>query len=70
MIGTVIGDWRLESSLGRSAFGASWRARHLRNGNEAIVKILTPAVGRDPAIRTRLREVWSILIELDHPYIL
>ena len=68
MIGSTIGAWKIERSLGRGAFGTVWAARGA-NGEPVVIKVLIPAISRDPAIRTRLKETWAELHQIDHPNI-
>lgn len=68
MIGSTIGAWKIERSLGRGAFGTVWAARGA-DDEPVVIKILIPAISRDPAIRTRLKETWAELHQIDHPNI-
>jgi eukaryotic-like serine/threonine-protein kinase len=68
MIGSTVGVWKVERSLGRGAFGTVWAARGA-DGEAVVIKVLIPAISRDPAIRMRLKQTWAELHQIDHPNI-
>ncbi len=67
--GTEIGPYRVVGVIGRGGMGVVLEARHVRVGQRAAVKLLTPArraaVG-DAAVRRFLAEV-DALSRLEHP---
>ena len=67
--GTEVGPYRITGLIGRGGMGVVYEARHLRVGQRAALKLLSPArraeVG-DAAVRRFLAEV-DTLSRLEHP---
>jgi serine/threonine protein kinase len=61
------GKWRIEGLLGEGGMGAVYAARHIRNGREAALKLLHPAVAADKAARERFLQEGYAANQVDHP---
>jgi len=69
MIGTVIGTYRLADKLGDGGLGEVYRAVDQASGTEAVFRIFTHEVSRDPMLADRLRAMSPSLKKLQHPNI-
>ena len=67
--GGELGGIRLEAELGRGAMGVVWRGLHLRLMRPVAIKILNPALTRDPKIRARFHAEALGVARLQHPNI-
>lgn len=67
--GGELGGIRLEAELGRGAMGVVWRGLHLRLMRPVAIKILNPALTRDPKIRARFHAEALGVAKLQHPNI-
>jgi serine/threonine protein kinase len=66
--GTILdGKWRVEGTLGAGGMGTVYRARHVRNGREAAIKILHPTVSADPGARERFLQEGYAANHVGHP---
>jgi serine/threonine protein kinase len=68
LIGTELGGYRIEESLGRGGTSVVYRAQHVRLGRRAALKLLTPALGEADFSERFLRES-RLAASLDHPNI-
>lgn len=57
----------VESLIGRGGMGAVYRARQIRLDRPVALKILPPAVGRDPAAAERFAREARAMARLNHP---
>ncbi len=69
-IGTRLGDYRIESLLGRGGMSVVYLAEHERLKRKAALKVLTPELAEDPSFRQRFVSEWERLAGLDHPNII
>ena len=69
-IGSRLGDYRIESMLGRGGMSVVYLAEHERLKRKAALKVLTPELAEDPAFRQRFVGEWERLAGLDHPNII
>ncbi len=67
-IGTVLGGYRIEESLGRGGMSVVYRAEHVRLGRAAALKVLVPGLGEADFSARFLRES-QLAASLDHPNI-
>jgi serine/threonine-protein kinase len=68
LVGTILDSkWRVEGTLGAGGMGTVYRARHVRNGREAAIKLLHPSVGADPAARERFLQEGYAANQVGHP---
>jgi len=68
LIGTELGGYRIEETLGRGGTSVVYRAEHVRLGRRAALKLLTPALGEADFSARFLRES-QLAASLDHPSI-
>jgi tRNA A-37 threonylcarbamoyl transferase component Bud32 len=68
LIGTVLGGYRIEESLGRGGTSVVYRAEHVRLGRRAALKLLAPGLGEADFTERFLRES-RLAASLDHPNI-
>lgn len=66
--GNVIGGYRLVEQIGRGGSSVVYRARHVRLGRQAALKLLRTA-GADAAHRERFVRESKLAASLDHPNI-
>ncbi|MEX2204114.1 MAG: serine/threonine-protein kinase [Actinomycetota bacterium] len=69
-IGTNLGDYRIESLLGRGGMSVVYLAEHIRLKRKAALKVLSPELAEDPTFRARFVIEWERLAQLDHPNII
>ncbi len=66
MLGTVIGNYRIEAEIGRGGMGVVYRARHVNMDRMVAVKALLPQFASDQEVRRRLFQEQRILDGLRH----
>jgi serine/threonine protein kinase len=69
-VGTQIGDYRIDSVLGRGGMSVVYLAEHIRLKRKAALKLLSPELAEDPTFRARFVSEWERLAQLDHPNII
>lgn len=68
--GTQLGDYMLESELGRGSMGVVYRARDTKQGKPVAVKVLLDALASDESFITRFTREAKIIAGLSHPNII
>ena len=66
----ILGAYRLEERIGKGGMGEVYRARHLRLGREAAVKILPANLVTEADFLKRFEREASSAASLTHPNIL
>jgi serine/threonine protein kinase len=67
LVGQVVEDrYRLEEEIGCGAMGMVLRARHVRVGREAAVKVLHEHLMRDPVMVERFEREAAVVARLNH----
>jgi eukaryotic-like serine/threonine-protein kinase len=69
LIGQRLGDYILESELGRGSMGVVYRARHVTRGTSYAVKVLLEQLAADMSFVTRFTREARIIAGLHHPNI-
>jgi serine/threonine protein kinase len=69
-IGTRIGEYLIESLLGRGGMSVVYLAEHVRLKRKVALKVLSPELAEDPTFRQRFVSEWERLAGLDHPNII
>lgn len=67
--GRRIGSYLIEREIGRGGMGVVYEAEDTRLGRRVALKVISPAFGRDPARRERLRREARAAAALSHPAI-
>jgi serine/threonine protein kinase len=67
--GSTFAGYEIESVVGAGGTGILYRARQIRLDRPVALKLVEPAVARDPVIRERLRREARMVAALDHPNI-
>jgi serine/threonine-protein kinase len=67
--GTILGNWELVAVLGKGAMGRVYRARHVRLGREAAIKVLNPEYVSRPDVVQRFFREARVVNEIDHEHI-
>jgi len=67
VIGTIVGHFRVGSSLGAGGMGEVYRAHDLKLDRTVALKFIHPAQAADPEARTRFEREARALAALDHP---
>jgi serine/threonine-protein kinase len=69
LVGRQFGTYRIEALVGSGGMGAVYRARDLRLGRAAAIKVLLEPWTRDPERLARLDREARALAALNHPHI-
>jgi eukaryotic-like serine/threonine-protein kinase len=69
LVGKVIGEYRLEMSLGTGALGETFQAVTERGTGVAAVKVVLPALASAPGFAERFRREMAIVAALHHPHV-
>ncbi|TML99532.1 MAG: serine/threonine protein kinase [Actinobacteria bacterium] len=64
--GAQLGSYRVESVIGSGSAGVVYRARHVRLGTVAALKVLAPEWSAEPVVRERFLHDVHVAAELDH----
>lgn len=67
LVGSVVGDYRIEGVLGTGAMGIVYRALHTVIGKPAAMKVLKPDVANDPDMVGRLVREARTVNAIRHP---
>jgi TolB-like protein/Tfp pilus assembly protein PilF/predicted Ser/Thr protein kinase len=67
VIGTIVGHFRVEGSLGAGGMGEVWRAHDLKLDRTVALKFMHPGLAADPEARQRFEREARALAALDHP---
>jgi len=67
VIGTIVGHFRVESSLGAGGMGEVYRAHDLKLDRTVALKFIHPALAADAEARQRFEREARALAALDHP---
>jgi serine/threonine protein kinase len=70
LTGERLGNYRLESVLGRGGMGVVYRAEQTSLGRTVAVKVIAPALSQDPMLRSRFKREAQLAASLDHPNVL
>ena len=65
----LTGRYLLGEMIGKGGWGMVFRARDLRDGSDAAVKVLSPQHSRDPASVTRFLREQRTIARLHHPHV-
>src|SRR6476661_8147438 len=68
-LGSEMAGHRVERLIGRGGMGVVYLAEHLRLGRKVAIKILSPELARDDAIRRRFIRESRLAAGLEHPNI-
>ena len=69
-IGTIVGDYRIESVLGGGGQGRLYVAEHVHLARKVALKLLRPELAEDPEFRERFIREARLAASIDHPNIL
>ena len=69
-VGTTIGEYEVESVLGRGGMGVVYLARHPRLGRRVALKLLPPELTQDEAFRERFLRESRIAAATEHPNVI
>ncbi len=69
-VGSQLGDYRIESLLGRGGMGVVYLAEHVRLKRKVALKILSGELTDNPAFRERFVRESELAASLDHPNII
>jgi eukaryotic-like serine/threonine-protein kinase len=68
-IGSRLGPYEIQSTLGAGGMGEVYRARDTRLGRTVAIKVLSPHIAADPSFRQRFEREAKAISSLDHPQI-
>src|SRR5262245_23333403 len=69
LVGTHLGNYRIDALLGEGGMGQVFRARDTRLGRDVAIKVLPPAFANDPDRVSRFEREARVLAALNHPNI-
>ncbi|HEX5167059.1 MAG TPA: serine/threonine-protein kinase, partial [Thermomicrobiales bacterium] len=69
LIGTTIGNYRIESLLGTGGMGAVYRGVHLHLNRPAAVKVMHAHLAGEESFKRRFRQEARAVAALSHPHI-
>jgi hypothetical protein len=69
-IGSDFAGYRIEEVAQRGGMGVVYRATQLRLTRMVALKVVTPALARDPSFRERFRREWMVAASIDHPNVI
>jgi serine/threonine protein kinase len=69
-VGTQLGPYRLDETIGRGGMGVVYLARDLRLDRRVAVKIMAAEVAGDPSFRERFEREARMAAAIDHPNII
>ena len=67
--GDTVAGYRIETVLGRGGMGVVYRARHANLDRLAALKVLPPALAREPGLAERFTREWRTAAAQRHPNI-
>src|SRR5690242_20425758 len=67
---SVLADHRLVAKLGEGASGTVYRARHVRDGGEAALKVLSKQMADRPDFVARFLREAQLMARLNHVHVL
>jgi serine/threonine protein kinase len=69
-VGSEFAGYRIEEVAARGGMGVVYRAVQVHLTRTVALKLVTPALARDPAFRERFRREWMIAASIDHPNVI
>jgi non-specific serine/threonine protein kinase len=70
VVGSDFAGYRIDEVAARGGMGVVYRATQLRLTRTVALKLVTPAMARDPSFRERFRREWMIAASIDHPNVI
>jgi tRNA A-37 threonylcarbamoyl transferase component Bud32 len=70
VIGGQLGNYLIESVVGRGGMSVVYRARHSRLGTSAALKVLAPELSSDDTFRERFLREAQMAAGIDHPNVI
>src|SRR6266550_9276908 len=70
VIGGQLGNYLIESVLGRGGMSVVYRAVHTRLGTPVALKVLSPELSSDDAFRERFLREAKMAAAIDHPNVI
>ena len=70
VVGSEFAGYRIEEVAASGGMGVVYRASQLRLTRTVALKLVTPALARDPSFRERFRREWMIAASIDHPNVI
>src|SRR5687767_2861281 len=69
MLGTVLGDYRVEARIGEGGTASLYKARHKTTGKTVAIKVLLEEGAADPVAQKRLIQEARAAMAVRHPNI-
>ncbi|HEV2980102.1 MAG TPA: serine/threonine-protein kinase [Solirubrobacteraceae bacterium] len=70
VIGGQLGNYLIESVIGRGGMSVVYRARHSRLGTSVALKVLAPELSSDDTFRERFLREAQLAASIDHPNVI
>src|SRR6516164_9442162 len=70
VIGGQLGNYLIESVVGRGGMSVVYRARHARLGTSVALKVLAPELSSDDTFRERFLREAQMAAGIDHPNVI
>ena len=70
VVGGQLGNYLIESVIGRGGMSVVYRAKHARLGTWVALKVLAPELSSDDAFRERFLREAQMAAGIDHPNVI
>ena len=69
-VGAQLGQYRIESYIGRGGMGVVYRAEHIHLGRQVALKLLAPELAENESFRERFVRESRVAARVDHPNVI
>src|SRR3954469_19417504 len=69
-VGSQVGQYRIESYIGRGGMGVVYRAEHSHLGRPVALKLLAPELADNESFRERFVRESRVAAKVDHPNVI
>src|SRR3954454_22600613 len=69
-VGSQVGQYRIDSYIGRGGMGVVYRAEHAHLGRHVALKLLAPELAENESFRDRFVRESRVAARVDHPNVI